>query len=101
MAELAHLERPVIATGIALLTLVVATGSFAEPLFQDVWSDSPDPEPVCEVPVELVDAIGVRLACADSPEVSHCGALRLADRVVIEEACRVEVGAMGAAMRLM
>lgn len=91
--------QPSIARGLAWVAVVAAIVVVARAVVVTLGEAPSGAVATCDVPVELVSARGVRLACATDPMLRSCTGLRAGDR--ISGSCRVEPGAMAAVTRLL
>jgi competence ComEA-like helix-hairpin-helix protein len=91
--------QPSIARGLAWVAVVALAVVLARAALMTLADAPSGRASVCEVPVELVTARGVRLACATEPVLRSCTDLRAGDRV--SSSCQVDPGAMAAVTRLL
>ncbi len=82
-----------VARGLALISGLGLAGVAAGQLFGALSGATRTSVAVCDTPIEITDAAGTRLGCADEPEVAACGPLTAGLRVSLPGCEKRRMGA--------
>jgi competence ComEA-like helix-hairpin-helix protein len=95
-------KRSPLAVGAALIVVIAALFVAGRAIYSRLPSRTRHTPDTCLVPVEVVERVGSRLACANDDDLKLCGViLNAGDRVtLVDGGCKVGRGEMHAAMRL-